>query len=341
MIQSFSCAPGKISDFSTISIKFPQYRDPFPFLQIDRDSYIVGIEIQSGINFDIERGGHCVQIGKYCSLAEKITLLIDINHDYKSVIQGCPSFIENNSNSQYKISRKCSVLLQNDVWVGHGVTIMGGVSIHNGAVIGADSLVTKDVPEFAIVGGVPAQVIGYRFSEKQREELIKIAWWNWDLDKLHKFKDDFALTVDEFIAKHIQSAVEDWDSVSPVVLSENRNNILFIPDLTDPYPLWKKVLGEYLSIPRPDYELYIYVLYADIVRGKLPELLQFLNKYEKQEAWVTIQEGHLEDDVRCLFSKTDYFVTTRTRELIKYSGFADYYGVKLLYGTDTPIFGRQ
>ena len=71
-----------------------------------------------------------------------------------------------------------------DVWIGYGATIMPGVSIGNGAIVATRAVVTKDVPDFAIVGGNPAEVIRYRFDEMVRGELSEIAWWDWDAEKI-------------------------------------------------------------------------------------------------------------------------------------------------------------
>lgn len=72
----------------------------------------------------------------------------------------------------------------NDVWIGHGVIIIAGVTIGNGAIIAAGAVVTKDVPDYAVVGGVPARIIKYRFSTEVIERLKVLRWWNyasWDL----------------------------------------------------------------------------------------------------------------------------------------------------------------
>lgn len=71
-----------------------------------------------------------------------------------------------------------------DVWIGYGATIMPGVTIGNGAIVATRSVVTRDVPAFAIVGGNPARVIRHRFDEPTREALGEIAWWDWDAEKI-------------------------------------------------------------------------------------------------------------------------------------------------------------
>lgn len=89
----------------------------------------------------------------------------------------------------------------NDVWVGANAIIIAGVNIGNGAIIGAGAVVTKDVPPYAVVGGVPAKIIKYRFSEEQIEELEKIQWWDWDYKTICERFDDF-LNIDDFIKKY-------------------------------------------------------------------------------------------------------------------------------------------
>ncbi len=74
------------------------------------------------------------------------------------------------------------VSIGNDVWIGCNVCILQGVSIGDGAVIASGAVVTKDVPPYAVVGGVPAKIISYRFSEDIIENLLKVKWWNWELD---------------------------------------------------------------------------------------------------------------------------------------------------------------
>lgn len=89
--------------------------------------------------------------------------------------------------------RRQRVVIGHDTWIGHGAVIMPGVRIGNGAVVGSNSVVTKDVPAYAIVGGVAAKVIRQRFPRAIAEALEATAWWDWDHDtlteRLPEFKD--------------------------------------------------------------------------------------------------------------------------------------------------------
>lgn len=85
---------------------------------------------------------------------------------------------------EHKLHTKGDTVVGNDVWFGHGVTCMPGVHIGNGAIVGAGSLVTVDVPPYAVVGGNPARFIRYRFDEATIATLREIEWWNWPIDKI-------------------------------------------------------------------------------------------------------------------------------------------------------------
>lgn len=86
-----------------------------------------------------------------------------------------------------------------DVWIGANAVVMPGLNIGDGAVIGAGAVVTKDIPPYAVVVGVPAEVIKYRFEEAVVDRLLEVKWWDWDIEKIRANMELFRmpLTIDE------------------------------------------------------------------------------------------------------------------------------------------------
>ena len=132
----------------------------------------------------------CTDIGKFCSIAEHCSIGL-AKHSLRN-ISTSPIFTSHNNALNIKWTTKQSfeeysrTVIGNDVWIGARVIIMGGVKIGNGAVIGAGSIVTKDVPDYAIVVGVPARTIKYRFNQPLINKLIEIGWWDKSDDELKK-----------------------------------------------------------------------------------------------------------------------------------------------------------
>ncbi len=79
-----------------------------------------------------------------------------------------------------------NAIIGNDVWIGSNVLIIGGIKIGDGAIVAAGAVVTKDVPPYAIVGGIPARIIRFRFDKEQINKLLELKWWNKDDDWLIK-----------------------------------------------------------------------------------------------------------------------------------------------------------
>ncbi len=80
--------------------------------------------------------------------------------------------------------------------------ITNGANIGNGVIAGAGAIITKDVPDYAVVLGVPARIVRYRYTKEQIEKLNKIAWWDWPDEVIRKRYDDFYIGIDDFIKKY-------------------------------------------------------------------------------------------------------------------------------------------
>ena len=195
--------------YTEITLTGNEQLQRFPLISFDLDSYLVGGQVQSKLNFAPVPGRHCIAVGKCCAMAEGITFMVNLDHDFTGVVQGDPEplmELTRNNIRPKRTRQKGSIIIQNDVWVGHGATIMNGVTLHNGCVVGTNAMVTKDVPPYAIVGGNPARVLKYRFDPEIIDALQRIAWWDWPDEVLRARKADFFLPPAEFAAKYLPLA---------------------------------------------------------------------------------------------------------------------------------------
>jgi acetyltransferase-like isoleucine patch superfamily enzyme len=144
-----------------------------------------------------------VSIGKFCSLSSGITIVGgEHNTKWVSTFPLREQFLLPGRGKAGHPKTKGPILIGNDVWIGLGVTILSGVNIGDGAVVASQSVVTKDVPPYAIVAGNPAQIIKFRFSQDIIQELLRIQWWNWKLQKIVTNVDLLNGTdVQEFVRK--------------------------------------------------------------------------------------------------------------------------------------------
>ncbi|WP_338972383.1 CatB-related O-acetyltransferase [Spiroplasma endosymbiont of Panorpa germanica] len=133
-------------------------------------------------------------MGKFCQIGFNTKFIMNgANHDTNR-ISTYPFFIMGSGwEDQDKFTtNKGDTIIGHDVWIGYNATIMPGVKIGNGAVVAANSTVVKDVPDYAIVGGNPAKLIKYRFSEEEIKKLNKLAWWDWDAKKITENLDNLS-----------------------------------------------------------------------------------------------------------------------------------------------------
>ncbi len=131
-------------------------------------------------------------IGKFCSLACGVRFLFNsANHSMESLsTYPFPVFYEewglDPKNVASAWNNKGDIMIGNDVWIGYEAVIMAGVTIGDGAIIGSRALVTKDVPPYTIVGGIPAKPIRKRFSEQTIISLLELKWWDWSKERIAK-----------------------------------------------------------------------------------------------------------------------------------------------------------
>jgi acetyltransferase-like isoleucine patch superfamily enzyme len=150
-------------------------------------------------------------VGNFCSIASGLTLMLGGDHatnlvmttNFVNIIPdlfaGLPSPFPMMGLT------KGDIVIENDVWIGQDVTIMSGVKISNGAIIGTAAVIAKDVPPYAIVIGNPARIVKYRFNQEIIDRLLKIAWWNWPIEKIRE-------NYDYFINPNIEEFVNKFDS---------------------------------------------------------------------------------------------------------------------------------
>jgi len=138
------------------------------------------------------KGSEKCVIGKYCAFGDGIRIITNSHNLCKANIQG--SLDRRHSFGDSFVS-KGPVVIGNNVWIGDAAIILSGVNISDGAVIGAGSVVTRDIPPFAVAVGNPARVIKKRFSEKIITQLLQVRWWDWSEEKIARNRYFFELNL--------------------------------------------------------------------------------------------------------------------------------------------------
>lgn len=160
-----------------------------------------------GANCDIS-----AVIGRYCSVSANVHTVLG-RHPTERFVSTHPAFFSTKAQAGFTFAtqdlfqesifaddeRHC-VCIGNDVWIGYGAVLLSGIHIGDGAVIAAGAVVTKDVEPFAVVGGVPARELRKRFDSETAEQLEKIAWWDWSIDRIRTNASDFS-DVEAFLKK--------------------------------------------------------------------------------------------------------------------------------------------
>ena len=232
-LQSKGFAPGRIIDgrvFQVPELDFPRLvREGVAYGVLDKNSFaanshtiypqvytfnrtdttlILGAKSYTSTNCRIEGKG-VIEVGNFSCISRNIIFSMGENmtHNHRNVmVSGVLNLDWTMPFSFRPPQGTCKILIGNDVWVGRGSIFKSTnpnkpLVIGDGAVIAADSVIVKEVPPYAIVGGNPAKIIKYRFEPHIIEALQRIKWWDWSIDKIHdnfKYMND----VEKFIALH-------------------------------------------------------------------------------------------------------------------------------------------
>ena len=145
---------------------------------------------EKNVKYHFDFTGDQLIIGKFCMIASDVKFIMNGANHLTDSISTYPFAIFGNgwenAMEGKTYPQKGNINIGNDVWIGYNATIMAGVTIGNGAIIATNATVVKDVEPYSIVGGNPAKEIKKRFSDEKIAQLLKLEWWNWDIEKITK-----------------------------------------------------------------------------------------------------------------------------------------------------------
>lgn len=333
----------------TLQIPIEQTRDEdialyadsgFPLVYCGRGSYTSKLCLCAFFDEQATKMSHLVYIGRYTSIGDNVEIFGDINHDYTSVYMGLilDYGTENGVDVRSKVGQnykglphKGMCVIGNDVWIGQDTKIMAGITIGNGAVIAAGSVVTRDIPPYTIWGGNPAHQIKERFPKEIAEKLQKIAWWEFSKEKIIEIKDLMQGDVKKFVEVLCpeERVVDSNDNSGRIVV--------FIDAETDYSNFTDVIEGYCLASEFHNRELVLYyhtdvaseVEFADSIKDLLSEIVEKMN--------FKVESITLSEDEKVI-SQADYLVLGRDKGNILRISYAMKHGTKLISGSDDPIF---
>jgi len=177
------CFLNNVVNLKNVSIGDYTYYDDFENVQ----------NFARNIRYHFEFTGDRLVIGKFCQIASGVEFIMNGGNHLTSGISTFPFSIFGSGWERAMEGKsfpiKGDTIVGNDVWIGYKALIMPGVRIGDGAIIATASIVTKDVPPYAIVGGNPARVLKMRFTDDDIRRLLKLRWWDWSAEKITRNVD--------------------------------------------------------------------------------------------------------------------------------------------------------
>lgn len=173
----------------------------------DIDSVIVGNYSYGDLNILNYNIGSKLSIGSYCSIGPDVIFVLNSDHKLYN-LSTYPFKVKVLKNKKYEAYSKGDIIIGSDVWIGCRAVILSGVNIGNGAVIAAGAVVSQDVPPYAVVGGIPAKIIKYRFSQDIINVLQKLEWQNLDKQMIQNHIENLYSPIDKCSAEEIKNICE-------------------------------------------------------------------------------------------------------------------------------------
>lgn len=155
-------------------------------LQSDDERVVIGCNSYGNPKLLLWADSERIEIGKYCSIADSVCIFGGGEHrlDWVTTYPLRIAFGLDGAEQDGHPSSKGPTIIGNDVWIGYGAKVLSGVTVGDGAVIAAGSVVVKDVEPYSITAGNPAKMVRYRFKKNEIKSLLEIQWWNWPSNKI-------------------------------------------------------------------------------------------------------------------------------------------------------------
>lgn len=322
-------------------------------LTLGRRSYICSATLRADSSYV-----H-VFVGNYTSISDNVSFIAGSNH-YHEFISSYPMGVvfgakfDFNSCDFKNVSHNINknyIVIGNDVWIGQGVTILDGVYIGNGAIVAAGAVVTKDVPPYAVVDGVPARIVRYRWDNSTVKKLNRIKWWNWSEDIIVENKRFFqSADIMPFIEAHYSSnLIGEIDNEYVANLKQVKEDgyeiVCYRPDFSDNVikydnkSLNERVIEQFVAASiKKNMVLVIVMLNKEAIRYR--KLIDNLYKKSTQKYGIypvvniQVSDGIPMDVVQ----NADYIILTHQEGSMELVDYAVDYGAKILSAFALYIF---
>lgn len=329
------------------------------FITLGTGSYVNGASLY--LNSISSSNPPNILIGRFSSLSWGLLFSIGYNHRYKNVVSTFPfhrerilkklfSKIKDNENLSMPVScenkipqnNNYQIIIGNDVWIGQGATIIGGVKIGSGAIIGAKSVVAKDIPPYAIAVGNPIKIIKYRFDRETIKKFMAIKWWNWNVDKVLE-NAPLMNNVEKFLEKYYSPELEEYPNGNNIAieqyLAENRKVYSFVSDFNSPQPLWRRVISGFCK-SNLNNSVLIFYLGANVTQNHIEELKKFVAENPMSGAKIIHCIPSTKEEIFSpyLIRKSTHFITTREMISLECMDYLWDTDVKIVSALDEQIF---